>query len=400
MKDLRFLLRVSIFLTLSFIYGCSDSDSKQNSLVTGESFAVIAGVASDYSSSEISIANTDSPYSVIEGYAAQSLSDITVATYGEQFYRIGRFNQDNITKYDFNNPSLVEWQFLTDDPASLPSNPYDLVFVSMTKAYVIRYGASSIWIVNPSVKSSEGDLFKIGEIDLSAYDSDGLPQMSAAVLHNNKLYVSMQAMDASYVPGDAYLAVIDTITDQEIDINSDPLNGMQLTIKNPLEMDIIDDSLLIVGAGRYERWWVPAPAEFTGGIEKINIDNFSSEVLVDDGDEDTNPYGNIDGMVLVSSTIGYFRGVSSTGNSTNEANVYQFNPSNGVVVTEPLIEFTDLDIQDMAVSPQGELWVGIGDASSPQIRIIDTNDNSLIDSIALSSNPRKIVFTSAINLLD
>jgi hypothetical protein len=54
----------------------------------------------------------------------------------------------------------------------------------------------------------------------------------------------------------------------------------------------------------------------------------------------------------------------------------------------------------MAVSPQGELWGGIGDASSPQIRIIDTNDNSLIDSIALSSNPRKIVFTSAINLLD
>tara|TARA_R110001592_G_scaffold138511_5_gene357740 strand:- start:39491 stop:40690 length:1200 start_codon:yes stop_codon:yes gene_type:complete len=399
MKDIRIFFRVSVFLTLSIIYGCSDSDSKQNSLVTGESFAVIAGVASDYSSSEISIANTASPYDVIEGYAAQSLSDITVATYGEQFYRIGRFNQDNITKYDFNNPSLVQWQFLTDDPASSPSNPYDLVFVSMTKAYVIRYGAPSIWIVDPSVKSSEGDLFKVGEIDLSAYDSDGIPQMSAAILHNNRLYVVMQVMDASFIPGDAYLAVIDTITDQEIDLDSEPLNGMQLNIKNPVELDIVDDSLLIAGAGRYERWWVPAPAEFTGGIEKININNFSSEILVDDGDEDTNPYGNINGMVLVSSTLGYFKGEASTGSSTNEANVYQFNPSNGVV-TEPLTELADLDIQDMAVSPQGELWVGIGDASSPQIHIIDTNDNSIIDSIALSSNPSKIVFTSTINLLD
>ena len=197
-----------------------------------------------------------------------------MATYGEQFYRIGRYKQDNITRYDFNNPSLVEWQFGTDDsvPDSDSSNPYDLVFVNESKAYVIRYGASSIWVVDPSVSSSDDDLFKIGEIDLQAYDDDGVPEMSAAVIHNNRLYVVMQAMDDSSTPGDAYLAVIDTTTDEEINVNDDALNGYPLSVKNPLGLDVIDNNLFVLGVGRYARNWlpVPAPAEYTGGIEKID----------------------------------------------------------------------------------------------------------------------------------
>lgn len=389
-------LKFSAFLVLFSLVGCSDNDSKQTESVVGESFAVIAGVASDYSSSEISIVNTTSPYDALEGFASQALSDITVATHGEQFYRIGRYQQDNITRYDFNNPNTVEWQFVTDDPASAPSNPYDLVFVSDTKAYVIRYGASSIWIVNPSVSSSEGDLFKVGEIDLSSYDVDGVPQMSAAVIHGNRLYVVMQVMDSSYAPGLAYLSVIDTKTDEEININSEPLNGVQLSIKNPVDLQVIDNSLLVSGVGRYARSWVPAPAEYTGGIEKINLNTFSSSILIDDGDDITHPYGNIGNIAIASSSVGYFVGVPSYG----EANVYQFNPSTGVVEIESLAMFSNLDIQDITVSPQGELWVGIGDASNPEVKIIDTTDNSLIDTIPLSSNPRKIIFTDTINLND
>jgi hypothetical protein len=385
-----------ILLVLFTLFGCSDNDSKQNAAVVGETFAVIAGVASDFSSSEISIVNSVSPYDALEGFASQALSDITVATYGEQFYRIGRYQQDNITRYDFNNPNLVEWQFGTDDPASGPSNPYDIVFVNETKAYVIRYGASSIWVVDPSVSANDEDLFKTGEIDLSAYDSDGVPQMSAAVLHNDRLYVVMQGMDASYTPGTAYLAVIDVATDQEINVNSEPLRGKALLIKNPSALEIIDNNILVVGVGRHERSWVPAPAEYTGGIEKISLSDFSSSILIDDGDATIHPYGNITNIAIVSSSKGYFVGVPSYG----KANIYQFNPTSGAVVASPLTIFSDLDIQDVSLSPQGELWVGIGDAENPEIKIIDTSDNSVIDTVLLSSNPRRIIFTSSINLND
>ena len=93
------------------------------------------------------------------------------------------------------------------------SNPYEMHFVSDSKAYILRYGSPSIWIVDPSVSAADEENFKIGEINLGAYDDDGIPNMSTGLISNNKLFVVMQAMDSNYVPGDAYLSVMDMTTD-------------------------------------------------------------------------------------------------------------------------------------------------------------------------------------------
>jgi len=342
-------LTCSLFLT-----ACSDSNSSNvgTPSLNGDFQAAIVGTSA--SSSEISLANTalvddietldidESAYSydLINGYEGIDLNDVAVATYGTSYYRIGRYLQDNITKYSFENPNQPEWQFSVNSEGETGSNPYDILFVSEEKAYVIRYGSDSILVIDPSVEFNEEESFKIGEIDLSAYNhaAQDVPFMSAAVLNDGKLYVVMQVMDADWLPSVAKLAIIDTATDEEI-----PSSDITLNVKNPIDLDVQGDYLYVSGIGRYENNWAnpPTPAEYTGGIEKINLTNFTSELIVDDGDADNHPYGQINGLVLVSDTLGYFRGYASWGSES----LFQFNPSTGNVVSTPLAGLSGVDLR-------------------------------------------------------
>ena len=133
----------TLVIATSFITACGNSSSDPD--ICDSCTVVIAGVASTFDSSEVNLATSSAPYEIFQGYGAQDLSDIRVAGFGEHFYRIGRSNQDNITKYRFDDPNNVVWQFST----GVDSNPYDIIFVSEDKAYVLRYGGSSVWIVDP-----------------------------------------------------------------------------------------------------------------------------------------------------------------------------------------------------------------------------------------------------------
>ena len=394
-------VKVAVLTCSLFLTACSDSNSKPDAKIDGVYQAAIAGVSSDFGSSEISIANDSilddintaedeslDSYDIANGYAAQDLSDITVASYGKSFYRLGRSSQNNITKYNYATPELIEWQFSVNDEGKTGSNTYSVIFVSETKAYVIRYGSDSILIIDPSVSFNDEENFKIGAIDLSAYTpvDHNVPSMSAAVLHKGKLYVTLQVLSTDSVPGEAKLAIIDTSTNSE---TTD--SGITLNVKNPKELDIQDDFLYVSGVGRYENNWAdPAtPAEYTGGIEKINLTNLSSELIVDDGDDVLHPYGNINGLVLISESLGYFRGYAGASNES----LYQFNPSSGDVEPEPITGFTGVDIRALSVSPNNKVWVGISGAVNPEIQVLDPVDNSLIATMYTNKIPSAIAFS-------
>jgi hypothetical protein len=95
------------------------------------------------------------------------------------------------------------------------SNPHDIVVVAHDKAYVTRYGAPELWIVDPSVRRC--GRFRRGAIDLSAFaDADGLPEMDQIALVGTRLFVSVQRLDRThgFAPsGHSQLVVIDTTTD-------------------------------------------------------------------------------------------------------------------------------------------------------------------------------------------
>ncbi len=372
-----FVRGLALVSIASLLVGCFDEDG--NAVTPSIHYAVISTASADNSSGDISIVSLEDYSADNKNYAGET--DTVISTYGENFYRVGRFKQDNITKLHIDSPEAedVIWQFSANGEGEEKSNPYKLVVKSENTAYLIRYGQSSIWIVDPSVASTEAENFVIGEIDLSSYtagESDTTPEAADALLIDNKLYVLMQNLDAAWTPGIAYIAVFDTENSHaEIATNTDsatPL-GIQLKGKNPSKMEYLsaNNTLYVAGVGSYEKTWTDpvTPPDYAGGIEKIDLADYSTEIIVDDGET----YGQTTNIAILSSTRGYFVGYSAW----QDTAVYSFNPTTGAVDATALLE--NADVSDIEIGPLGNLWITNRNESG--ITIIDTVNNSVFKAL-------------------
>jgi PKD repeat protein len=359
--------------------------------------AVVATAAADWSSGAHSIISVDpvgGPRSV-QNNLVPTISDITVKAYGRNFYRFERFGANNVAKFDVGAPETVIWQFSTEGNDT-NSNPYDLVFVSSEKAYLLRYGAQAAWIVDPSA-TVEAE-FKTGELNLSAYDpGDGSPDMAAGVIVDGKLFIILQRFDgwcpSAGVP--AYVAVFDTGTDQEIDTGQGAggLKGIPLPINDPLNIQYLEqnDTIYVQGVGSYPGFCDPQ-FDYTGGIVSVNPDTYGANLILDDGDAANHPYGAFSGMVIVSETKGYFVGYDGWGDNT----LYTFDPSTGTV-NGPVAGFEGIGIAGMEsgayVDQNDMLWVC--NQTNARVDILDTADDTIDESVGTDLNPQKVVFAEA-----
>ncbi len=381
------LLLVSVVACVS-LTACGGGGGSNRAVVAPAPInAVIAGTSFDYVTSDISIAKTEAPFDVVSGYNETSQSDFGLDGFGSHYYRIGKYEIDTLTKYSVSNPNVPVWEFSTKAPSESTKNPYDMVFESETKAYLIRYESPVSWIIDPSVSQSEGASFKTGEIDLSAYnDADGAPEASMGVIVNGKLFVLMERMDkvGGWVPGDAYVAVFDINTNQEIDTNpsdaASNLKGIKLDIRNPNELQVVGDKIYVSAVGNYY------PQEFTGGIQAVDVATYALTDVLDDGEQ----FGQISGMAIVSPTLGYFKGYTGW---QSEA-LYQFNPSTGEVAEEPVNDLSGLMLSCLEVGPNNTLWVGVGSETEPHVLVLNTADNEELSRIELQRNPAEITFVS------
>lgn len=389
-KHLPGLIMICALLT-----ACSSDDNDKKKIQPQNQAAIINTVASDYSDSDLEIVDIENKLfsGELEATAAglgNGLSDYSVTARGQYFYRIGRYGIDTITKYSIENPTTAIYTYSTKDDASDPtSNPYKLVFASDTKAYLIRYNSSKVWIVNPSAATEVE--FKTGEIDLSAYDDgDGSPEASDGVIVDSKLFITMQRQASwTVIDGNAWVAVIDTTTDSEITVDSSAaLKGIQLQTNNPENIIYHPAAgLFVQSIGSYGSWPAYIP-EYIGGIERINTTDYSTDILVDDGDATTHPYGLISSLVIVSSNKGYFTGYNAWGDS----GLHEFNPATGTVQAGFVASLDHDDIRSIDAGPSSSLWVGIADNSNPHVLVIDTTDNTVMDEISITMNPAQVVF--------
>lgn len=365
--------------------------------------AVVATVAADYSSAAHSIISVEplgGPRTVRNNLLPTLISDISVSAYENFFYRFERFQADNVTKFNIADPATPVWQFSTlEEGESGSSNPYGMVFVNPEKAYLLRYGKTNAWIVNPSAtRASE---FKIGELDLSAYaDSDGIPEMNSAVIAGDRLFITLQRLDRDegFLPSNtAYAAVFDIHSDTEIDTgiaNDDGVKGIPLPIKNIAAVQYLEESgtVYVQGVGDYGSSWSGREPEYSGGIAGIDAEDCSLRMILDDGDADYHPYGNISGMSIVSAEKGYFVGYAGWGDNT----LYDFNPSDGNVRGIASAELENKNIAGMESGAYGDknrmLWVC--NQTDAQVVILNTADNSVDEIISTELNPVRVVFTT------
>ena len=100
--------------------------------------------------------------------------------------------------------------------------------------------------------------------------------------------------------------------------------------------------------------------------------------------------GRIINVEITSASRGYI--VSSA--SFTSTSLDQFNPVTGQIEALGIAGLSDVDIRDLAIGPQGNLWVAVADPVSPRVVIINPADNSIVsDGIPTTQNPTSLAFT-------
>lgn len=253
-----------------------------------------------------------------------TVGDIRAATHGQYYFIMEGGGLNRITCFDITNLDAPVWQYDAQAAEETgDARPWALLSINDHKAYLLRYGSSTAWIVDP-LAPDEKD-FKTGEIDLSAYDDgDGSPEMCCGAVANGKAFIALKRLDADGMPQTAYLAVIDTATNASVNTGKgeDGLPGIALSTKNPVSMQYLEknDTIYVQGVGAL----APQP-DYTGGIERIDPNTYKTQMILDDGDANAHPYGYITGMAVISSTDGFFIGAQTESDNT----LYHFNPETG-----------------------------------------------------------------------
>lgn len=362
---------LAIMAPIALLAACSDSNKASGPIENG---VVVAARASDYSSGALSLLSFEAPFTATNGVNA-TISDIAVRADGDHYFLIERFDSNRISRHLASDPETPVYQYSTQsDEEGGNSNPYDILVASPTKAYVLRYGSPILWIVNPSA-ATEAE-FKVGEIDLSHYDADGTPEMAAGLIQDGLLYIAMQRLEFFSPVQSGYLAIIDTLTDEEIDTETGDLPGVELPVRNPVQIvaDPSSDDLLIVGNGgsNYsDSGFIPV---YEGGLVRFNPGTYDVTLQLDDGETGNAPFGQFTALALVDGSRGYFIGSTLNGFGSSET-LFRFNPS-GTDAPQAVTGFTDTALSDIRADSQGRLWVGLSSITAPGIAVLQADDNS------------------------
>lgn len=361
------------------------------------SFAVVQTVAPDFSGSEVVTLNPETEQ-VTSGYYIKSASDYIVRSYQQDVYHIGRFGIDNISKYNADALDTQVWSYTTQDTGdSNTRNPYDLVSLSDTKAYLLRYGSDKVWIVNP--QATTFDDFKIGELDLSGYTADnnskGTPNPASATIADGKLFIAMQRLSDAFSTNTAYVAIFDTATDEEIETNAnadDTVKGIPLAGLNPLNHSVVSqgDTVYVTTRNAYT-----ASDLSQSLVEAISASDYSLRTVLSAADITDNTAAFLGSSVVVSDTKGYFVASQTffTPSYHELSTVYTFNPTTGEVSDTAVAETGTEQISYLALDAANYLWISVSNPTNPGVDVVDTQtDEKELPRLATELNPGSIAF--------
>ena len=375
---------LGVLSTTVLLAACGSDSSSNDFSISQDSYAAQL-VASDFSSSAIVVGNTTSDRTASTELLASDQSDKYIASYKDTLYQIGRlFGGNNLEKYTATSSLENEvWNYSTDDNAEDSSNPYNIIHVSDSKAYVIRYGSENVWVVNPQA-TVEAD-FVTGRIDLSAYTVDGAasPSMAAAVIENNYLFVAMQRQTVDFTPQQAYVAVIDINTDTEIDTDPqvDGLLGIAIDALNPNggstdSIAAYNGQIYVAGRGDF--------VNQSGAFVRIDATTFEATTLANGTTFSTlvnNEIYHIQDVAIINDQQAYlfleFNGFPANGE------IVSINPTTGAVGELIDLADTPVNIRNIKTGPESRLWVSIGDIDNASdtngafIYVLDTDTNTL-----------------------
>ena len=333
-------------------------------------FSAVSGVVPDCAAGgERTVAATTASCD----FATGGLARIDAATHDVLEHRLGAFAADSVVRSSagrvfvldrFRGSSVVELDAEGDlEPlwgcsVGAGSNPHDIAVASDEKAYVSRYDAVSLAVIDPS-KGPGCTGFVTGHIDLSPYaDADGVPEMDQMLLLGDKLFVAIQRLDrkAFFRPAaNGALVVIDTVTDEVMDV-------IELSIENPFV-----ESKGLVYLPQNDRIYVGGPGDlFTdledGGIEIINPATMSSEGVAMTGAE-------LGGDLTDFSLLGTGRGFAVVAGSNFVADLVEIDLS--ARTRSAPIASSDQLLSDLETTERGLVWLADRNCFEPGLRVFE-----------------------------
>lgn len=332
-------------------------------------------VTTDFETGALATAALRSPRRVTHP-PARIHSDAVIRVSGGMVFVLNRFLGDNVQRLEARRGLRTRYQCST----GTGSNPHDLVAVAPDKAYVTRYDRPELWIVDPSVASCER--FRRGTIDLAGFaDADGLPEMDQMAAIDGRLFVSVQRLDRrrGWVPaGSSALVVIDLSTDRVV--GEIPLRGTNpFGDASGIAREPGTDQLVVSSVGDIYRVG-------DGGLERVDPRTLQAEgrFFVDEATLG----GNVLDFLLLSAAKGY--AIVQDADLRNR--LIAFDPSGA---RPPRTLYTRRAfLPDLALGPDGLLWVADQDLSAPGIRLFDPLSDTAVlrKPLALGLPPFSIGF--------
>lgn len=343
----------------------------------GAGFAFVT--TTDFSSGSSTTIDASAPWNTSLNVASVH-SDAVARVFEDYIYVVNRYLGDNIQILDPNNGFSTVKQF----SVGARSDPHDIMVITPTKAYVTRYNATTLWIVDPSTGSMTGS------IDLSPWaDADGVPEMDTMARAGNRVFVTLQRLDnTTYTPaGTSYVIVIDAGTDTVVD--ADPVvpgtQAITLTGANPFsEIRFPYNGLLYVSC-------VGFLGLQDGGIEFIDPVSLQSTGYFL---TETAAGGDINDVSITAVDQGYCIVADASFNTI----LKEFNPQTGTV-TATVFNPGGYVLRDIEESPTGgELFLADRTVLNPGIRIFDVTTNAQITTSPISTGlpPYDITFSMPI----
>jgi hypothetical protein len=320
---------------------------------------VIATTAScDFATGGLAEVAADS-FDVVRHKLGAVDADSVIRKWNDRIFVLNRFRGSSVVEIDPDSKLEPKWGC----SVGAGSNPHDIAVVSETKAYVSRYDATSLAVVDlsrgPGCKN-----FTTGTIDLSPYaDADGVPEMDQMTIVGGRLFVAIQRLDRNsfFRPaGTGALVVIDVATDEVAGV-------VELEIENPF----VETKGLVYDEAS-ARIYVGGPGElFTdlgdGGIEIVDPEALASEgVALGGGDLG----GDLTDFVLVGSGRGY----AIVAGENFEASIVEFDLATRTT-SEALATSPQL-LSDIELTERGSLWLADRHCSNPGFRVFDIRDNT------------------------
>jgi hypothetical protein len=311
-------------------------------------------LCSDFSTGSLSA--VDLGTRVVSQDVAPIGPDAMARWFGGRLYVVNRFGQDNVEPID-----PAGWG-ITQYSVGNGSNPQDIAFVGPGRAYVSRYGSTSLLIVNPVTGA------QLGSVSLAGFaDSDGLPEMARMARFGNRLFVACQRLENFAVTQPAVIVVVDTDADTVLDVNPalPGIQGIPLTGRNPVTAFLTDraHSRLLIGvAGNY--------GALDGGIEAIDPNTLTSLGIVV---PETALGGDISDLEIRDGGHAYALVTLSNANQ-----LVSWDPGSGVVLDTLTTASGGFSLPDMEANDRGELYVCRNDFASPGLLVFRMSDDALV----------------------